>query len=629
MRSLPLPDLKITDPFWSRYQANLLGNTLPQQFGQILSTGRLANFRRAAGLEEGGYASQYLFDDSDSYKWLEAAAYALVHGESADVREMTDELIAAIAAAQEPSGYLQTFMQMNHADHKWRYLAMMHEMYCIGHLVEAAVAWLECHGDRRLLDIATRALDHLMSEFGPDKRKGYPGHQEIEIALIRLSDATGDPKYREFARWMVEARGTTPSVFQSEVENPEILALQEYAKHLFFKNGKYSGEYAQDHVPVRDLEKVVGHSVRAMYYNIAITQLADGLGDEALEKALEQMWNNLTKRRMYITGGIGSSASNEGFTTDYDLPNLTAYAETCAAVAIVLWAHGLLELTGNSEYADVMERALYNGALAGINLDGDRYFYANPLESRGQHDRSPWHGCACCPPNIARLLGSINRFLVGVGEDSVHIHIPTALETTVNVHGTEVRLRIEGNYPWDGKFTVHVDPSEPIEFGLYLRIPGWADEVQTEIPGAEEEADYDQGYAVFRRLWRAGDRLQVDFEMAPKWVEASPLVRENLGRSALTMGPVVYCLEEADLGYAPQLFTADTEAEIGIRFDKNHLEGVNVLSVEGVYDVEVFVDDLYAELGTTDVAQGTADYIPYFAWNNRGPNSMQVWTRRL
>lgn len=629
MQAPTLPDVNLTDPFWRRYQENLLTTTLPQQYGQIVETGRLANFYRAAGKEEGGFASTFLFDDSDVYKFLEAAAYALLHRDDAQIRNYCDTLIAAIQDAQEPSGYLQTYMQLKFPDFKWRYLAMMHEFYCLGHLIEAAVAFVESHGDQRLLEVAEKFIRHAMETYGPNAKRGYPGHQEVELALFRLAKITKNEVYADYARWLLEERGKAPSVFEAEVTNPEILALQDYAKHLFFKNGKYSGEYAQEHVPARELEKVVGHSVRAMYHNIALSELADGLEDEALERALESMWSNLTKKRMYITGGMGSSASNEGFTTDYDLPNLTAYAETCAAIALVFWSHRLLELTGNAEYADVMEKALYNGVLSGINLDGDRYFYTNPLESRGNHDRTPWHACACCPTNIIRLLGSVQRYLCSVADDGVYLHIPAPLETSFTIEGIKVRVSVEGQYPWNGKYRVSVDPERPVSFAVYLRIPGWADDVQTEIPGAEEEADYDQGYAVFRREWKPGDRLEVDLEMAPKWLESDPRVRDNLGRAALTMGPVVYCLEEADLGYAPQLFTADTEAEIGYRYAKKELEGINILTVEGIYDVETFVEDLYAEVGTTDVSRGSADYIPYFAWNNRGPNSMQVWTRRL
>lgn len=628
MRGLPLSKIRLTDPLWTRYQRVLLETTLPHVYRQIVETGRLANFERAAK-GEGEYQG-LIFNDSDVYKHLEACAYALAGGKRNEaVERQIDTLVEAIVAAQEPNGYLNTCFQLRHPHLKWRNLNTMHEMYCGGHLIEAGVALFESRGDRRLLDVAIRFTDHVMDTFGPDKKVGYCGHQEFELALLLLAQATGQAKYREYARWMVEARGHRPSPFEAELKDEESLALGPHAPHMFSKNGEYSGEYAQDHAPIREHTEIVGHAVRAMYYYIAAADLADGKEDRALEEGLERIWNNLTRKRMYVTGGIGPSASNEGFTLDYDLPNLSAYAETCAAIGLVFWGHRMLEMSGSTEYADVMERALYNGVLSGINLAGDRFFYTNPLESRRNHERTPWFNCACCPPNISRLIGSLGRYVMGVGEEGVYIHIPTGLEADFEVQGVPVKLKIEGQYPWDGKFVVRVEPERPVTFPLYVRIPAWADDVQTEVPGAEEEAGYEQGYAIFEREWKKGDVLNVDLEMHPKWVESDPRVWDNLGRAALTMGPVVYCLEQPDLGYPPQLFTADSEAEVGVEYRAKHLEGVNVLSVEGVHEVELFVDELYAEAGTTEIREGTGEYIPYFAWNNRGPSNMQVWTRKL
>lgn len=627
MRGLPLSQIRLTDPLWTRYQRVLLETTLPHVFNQLVETGRLANFERAAKGE--GEFQGLWFNDSDVYKHIEACAYALAVGKSATVQKQLDACVVAVVAAQEPDGYLNTFFQLGHPNLKWRNLNMMHEMYCGGHLIEAGVALYESLGDRRILDVSIRFADHVMSIFGPEGRLGYCGHQEIELALLRLAEATGEAKYREYARWMVEARGSRPSPFEAEIEDPESVALHTHGPTMLRKNGEYCGDYAQDHAPIREHTEIVGHAVRAMYYYIAAADLADGKDDHELEQALERIWGNLTKKRMYITGGIGPSASNEGFTGDYDLPNFTAYAETCAAIGLVFWGHRMLEMTGGSEYADILERALYNGVLSGISLSGDKFFYTNPLESRGNHNRTPWFTCACCPPNISRLIGSLGKYVLGVGEESVYVHLPVGLEASFEIQGVPVKLKIEGQYPWDGKVAIHVEPQRPVTFALNVRIPGWADDVQTEVPGAEEEAGYDQGYAVFEREWKAGDVLNVDLEMHPKWIESDPRVRDNLGRAALTMGPVVYCSEQPDLGYAPQLFTADTEAEIPVEFRAKHLEGVNVLSVEGVHEVELFVDELYAEAGTTEIREGTASYIPYFAWNNRGAANMQVWTRKL
>jgi DUF1680 family protein len=331
---------------------------------------------------------------------------------------------------------------------------------------------------------------------------------------------------------------------------------------------------------------------------------------------------------MYVTGGIGPSAKNEGFTQDFDLPNGSAYAETCAAIGLALWGQTMLEMTGDGEYAETVERALYNGALAGLSLGGDRFFYDNPLESRGEHDRKPWFGCACCPPNIARLVGKVGEFMVGANDDALYLHGFAAFEAEAILGGVRTKLRLEGEFPWGASLKLHVDPVRAAEFEVRVRVPDWAEDLTTELPGAEEEADFEDGYAVFRRVWKPGDVLTIDLGTEPTWVEADPRVRENLGRAALTYGPLVYCLEAKDLGCAPQLFVADVQAPIDPVRD-TRLEGVTVLPVEGQVDVETFPDTLYAPLGSGEVRSVTADFVPYYAWNNRGPNAMQVWIRRM
>ncbi len=342
MRSLPIKKLKITDPFWSRWQTVLIEQTLPAEYKQIIDTGRLENFRRVVNKETGGFQGLF-FNDSDIYKWLEACAYAIAGSENISAKSklqpMIDEAIELIQAAQEESGYLNTYFQLDHPNDKLRNLNAMHEMYCAGHLMEAADALFCCLGDRRLLEVSIKFADHLMSILGPGKRLGYCGHEEIELALIRLSNATGDKKYREFARWMVEMRGHRPSPLGAEMMDPEILAISPWMNTLLLNEGEYSGEYNQDHKPIREHDDVVGHAVRAMYLYIAAADLADGLEDAQLEEALTRCWNNLVQKRMYVTGGIGPSSKNEGFTTDFDLPNMSAYAETCAACGLVFWGH--------------------------------------------------------------------------------------------------------------------------------------------------------------------------------------------------------------------------------------------------------------------------------------------------
>jgi len=626
------------------------------QYRQIVDTGRIANLERAAKGESGGFVG-YRFNDSDVYKWIEAAAYALLHGESAELRQAIDASVRAIQSAQMDNGYLNSYMQLEHPNLIWRNLNAMHEMYCAGHLIEAGVALHECLEDQRLLDVAIRFADHIADTFGPGKRHGYCGHQEIELALIKLADATGDEKYRSLARWMVEERGSRPSPFEQELEDKEAIALSPAAAALMLKDGKYTGEYLQDHLPIREHEEVVGHAVRAMYFYIAAANLeapspclegvgAGGGGSACYAPALERTWNNLTKKRMYVTGGIGPSGDNEGFTSDYDLPNLTAYAETCAAVGLVFWGHSLLQLTGSSEYADVMERALYNGALAGISLDTTQFFYDNPLESRGQHKRTPWFGCACCPPNIARLIGSIGKYAVSVsaptsssggegpgvrgGCDAFWIHIPVGLEANLELSGVATRISVTSHYPWSGEVQVSVKPDRPVEAELRFRIPDWADDVETDIPGLEHEAEFEGGYIVVRKRWQAGDEAAFKIEMKPKWVAADPRVRDDLGRAALTYGPLVYCAEEHDLGFAPQLFCADTDAELSLHQNPrpNPDPFSMAIDVAGAREGDEFPDQLYAELDAIEMHEATARFIPYFAWNNRGSGNMQVWVRR-
>jgi uncharacterized protein len=612
----------MADPFWTRWQRVLVESSLQVQYEQIVATERLENFRRVARGESGTHKGYY-YNDSDVYKWLEACAYALSGTGSEDLRRMMYEVVDAIAAAQAPDGYLNTFFQLNHPHLKWRNLGAMHEMYCAGHLIEAGVATFECLADRRLLDVSTRLADHIMSVFGPDKRRGYCGHQELELALIRLAEATGEAKYRNFARWQIEQRGTKPSIFEQELEDPDAMRLSPWAPSMLRVDGEYRGDYAQDHAPVRDHTEVVGHAVRAMYFYAAAAELAKE--DPTLTPALETVWQNLTTKRMYVTGGIGPSAKNEGFTADYDLPNLTAYAETCAAIGLIMWGRRMLELTGDSEYADLMERALYNGAISGISLSGDRFFYTNPLESRGEHERVPWFSCACCPPNIARLIGSVGQYVASASDDAFYVHMPAGFEAHADFAGTKTKISVQSNYPWAGTVTIRIDPDEAVSFALHVRIPDWAEDLTAEGPG---EAVYENGYAVYRRTWSAGDTITLELPMQPRWVAADPRVLDDIGLLALTRGPLVYCCEDIAGHHPPQRFTVDTSVEAAEQWQDALLEGVMTLSVEGSEVVSGLGDRLYGDPDDLSQRPATHSLIPYYAWANRGPSHMQVWLRQ-
>jgi DUF1680 family protein len=632
MRSLNPGELTLTDAFWGERQTVVLRTTLPTMYAQIVETGRLRNLERAAKRESGDFQGIY-FNDSDVYKYLEACAYALgspaaaQDPESADqVRRQADSVIAAIEAAQMDDGYLHSYFQLMHPDKRWVNLHAMHEMYCAGHMIEAAVAWHTCAADDRLLRVAVKLADHIASVFGPGKRLGTCGHEEIELALIRLAEATGNAAYGELGKWFVEIRGSRPSPFAAEIADPDVRALNVWSSNLWLKNGEYDGQYAQDHAPIREHTDVVGHAVRAMYLYIAAAEIAGSANDEALEIALERCWASVTKRRMYVTGGIGPSASNEGFTADFDLPNLSAYAETCAAIGLALWANAYLQQTADTEYADVMERALYNGSISGLSLSGDRYFYDNPLESRGNHHRVPWFDCACCPPNIARLIGRIGDLALGTSENAFFVNIPVAFEAKVQLGEATVSLKMESNYPWSGEATLHVNPASPAEFAICIRLPGWAEDVSAEAPG-EAEADYEKGYIVYRRRWSAGDVVKLDFGVEPTWVQADPRVRENAGRVALMRGPMVYCAESLDLDFEPQMLTVDTGAE----FEEASVHGLSVpcVKVQGHREIQPEADELYYPLGEIESHEVKVPFVPYFAWNNRGKSFMQVWVRGM
>ncbi len=625
MRSLPLTSVRITDSFWSQWQDTVNQTTLIHIHRQIEETGRLENFRKVLRGESGNHKG-YKFDDSDVYKWLEACAYSLATRPNTEVERVANEAMELVAQTQEPDGYINTFFQLNYPQFKWANLSAMHEMYCVGHLIEACVAMKRYLNHDKFFQVGVRAADHVLSIFGPEGRLGYCGHEEIELALIKLSDITGDPKYRERARWMVDVRGTRPSPFEEELDTEGTKVMAPWLPGFMCVDGKYSGEYAQDHAPVREHDKVVGHAVRAMYLYIAAADLADGQNDDAMENALMRAWSNLTKRRMYITGGIGPSGSNEGFTVDYDLPNLSSYAETCAAIGLFLWGHAMLEQTGESEYADVMEQALYNGLLSGMSLSGDLFFYANPHESHGTHQRVPWFGCACCPPNIARVLANLGSYVVGTsgfaddGEKAVWIHIPAALHAEV---APGVRLTIEGDFPRSGQARVKIDADKPQAFAIKMRIPIWCQNVDLE--GLDVEADYDGGYMVIRRTWNPGDSFVVNFEITPRWVRSNPKVVANLGRVALTRGPLVYCLQAEKEDRTPLLAKVNPDLEVAELASKE-FNGSVLLKSEGMRLQEWEDEELYLD-GDPETESCELNFIPYYAWCNPGPNTMAVWLR--
>jgi DUF1680 family protein len=603
---LSFAEMQIDDPFWSSRLKLLSEATLPQQYDQIANqTGRLRNFKRAAAGEMGGHEGRY-YDDSDVYKWLEACAYALRFNPNSKLAAMADEVIQAVEACQMADGYINTYFQLMHPDKRFLNLSYLHEMYCMGHLMEAGVAWNEALGDRRLLDVSIKVANLLWEIFGPGKRNGYCGHQEVELALFRLAEHVRDDRYAELGKLFIERRGHKPTPFDDELQSDDVMALSPWANRYL----NLRGDYFQDHAPIREHRIVVGHAVRAMYFYTGAVQFA---GDDAeLETALRSVWQNMVGKRMYVTGGIGSTASNEGFTNDYDLPNYNSYAETCASVGLALWGRQMLEHTGESDFADVAERAIFNGALPGISASGDAYFYANPLESRADHARVPWFDCACCPPNIARLIGSIGKLAYSAAEGLFAVHFPIAGRFGV--------FSVQSNYPQSSAFSLRYE-GKGGTMELRIRIPDWCDDATIELKGTDDAAEYDNGYAVFRRTWKTGDTVEVDWNQEPRWVESHPMVFENAGKAALMVGPLVYCLESAGVDQAPQHFIADEAAELIY-----NSSGMAV-AVPGFQLESGASDELYRSFGEAEYDEREAIFTPYFGWGNAGKAFMSVWVR--
>ncbi len=617
--SLPLKQFRSIGGFWGQYQSALASKGLIHQWNQIVETGRLQNFLDVADGKSGTHQG-YRFNDSDVYKWLEAAAYSQVLNPNAAVEAAIEQAIHAIIAAQAQDGYLFTLIQLNKPDWKWRNLVHMHEMYCLGHLIEACIA-LNQLGDSRLMPVALKAVECITNTFGPDKRVGSCGHPEIEVALYRLWQETGQKKYAELADWMIDCRGQRPSPFEEEFNNPSENCIVDLDRCCEWKGGKYYGEYLQDDKPIREQDTIVGHSVRAAYLYSAAQLSAARRKDENLQSALDRIWANLTEKRMYVTGGIGSTGDGEGFTADYDLPNLNAYAETCAGIALAMWARRSFESNPSTDAIDVLEKVIFNGILSGTSLDTTSYFYDNPLESRGNTERQSWFGCACCPPNLARLIASITDYAIQSDTKTLYIGFPLECEFML-ANGLEVSIKTQ--YPHKGEAEIKVKALKPTRYRLALRIPDWAEEVTTTLPDAQP-AEYEEGFAVFDEVWEGERTLAVEFEMEPRILSSHPKVLENLGRVAIQYGPTIYCAESLSESDAPQRINLDLSEEIQLGSARSK-GGAPTLEVQALRQSD---DDgpLYEYDQEPKLVQTALKLIPYREWNGSGKSYMQVWLR--
>lgn len=574
--------VKINDNFWSPRLSKHVSATLPVCIDQIENqTGRIRNFENAAKGE--GEHSGIFFDDSDVYKALEGMAYSLINNPDPEQEKKADEWIDKFAAAQQPDGYINTFYTLTGLDKRWTNMDK-HEMYCAGHMIEAGVAYYQATGKRKLLDVCIRMTDHMMSQFGPGKRHWVPGHEEIELALVKLYQTTQEQKYLDFAYWLLEERGHGHGTMGDE--------------------GKWNPVYYQDIVPVRQLTDISGHAVRCMYLYCGMADVAALKNDTGYIAAMDRLWDDVVHRNMYITGGIGSSHDNEGFTEDYDLPNLDAYCETCASVGMVLWNQRMNQLTGDSKYIDVLERSLYNGALAGISLGGDRFFYVNPLESKGDHHRQEWYGCACCPSQLSRFLPSIGNYIYASSDDALWVNLYIGNTGQIRIGETDILLTQETDYPWDGSVKLTISTSLPLEKEIRLRIPNWCKTYDLSINGKRINVSEEKGYAVIKD-WKSQDVIALDMDMPVEIVAADPHVKENFGKRAIQRGPLVYCMEEIDNPVYFDQIQLSPSTTFQTAFASDILNGIKTIKTNG--------------------RAQSATFIPYYAWDNRKAGKMRVW----
>ncbi len=567
----------------------------------------------------------FVFQDSDFSKWIEAVGYSLTQHPDSKLEEIADGAIDLVCAAQQEDGYLDTYYIINGRDKTFSNLRDHHELYCFGHLTEGAVAYYEATGKDKLLKAVCRFADYIADYFGEEEGKcnGYPGHEIAEMALVRLYYATGEQKYLKLAKYFVDERGKRPYYFDKE--HPK--EIQKGKEELRY-------QYHQAHLPVRQQSEAVGHAVRAVYLYSGMADVARLTDDEELFAACERLWNSIVNEKMYITGGIGATHIGEAFSYPYDLPNDTAYAETCASIGLVFFARRMLEIKADSRYADIMERALYNGVLSGMALDGKSFFYVNPLEVNPQACqkderkfhvkavRQKWFGCACCPPNIARLLSSIGSYAYTENENTLFVHLYVGGEIEKTVGDRKVSIRIKSELPWNGKVCIEI-LNAPKDFTLAVRIPGWSEE-------AAVRADFQSikdGYCYIKKDWKERETIAFDFPMEAMLFTANNRVREDIKKAAVVRGPIVYCLEETDNGADLHRVSIAKNPIINVTEKDICGQKIKAIEVSGSREHKDSGAFLYHKIQSGENESVTLCYVPYYMWANRGENEMQVWTR--
>jgi len=613
IEAVPLTAVRITDKFWAPKRDINRTVTIPHIMQQNELTGRVDNFLKAAKKKPGSYQGQR-YNDTDVYKAIEAASWSLATHPDPQLDKKVDELIAIVAAAQEPDGYLYTPRSVDPANpapgagpERWSWLHTSHELYDQGHMIEAAVAHYSATGKRNFLDIAIKSADLMVKTFGPDKRRDVPGHEEIELALVKLYRVTGEQKYLDLSKFFLDERGQKHSV-----EHPQF----EQGNRFFMYNDL---AYRQDQAPVREQTSAVGHAVRATYLYAAMTDIATMIGD-GLDKVVDALFDDVTKKKMYVTGSLGADGRTEAFGAEYALPN-RAYAETCASIGGMLWYHRMFLREEKTQAYDALERTLYNGYLSGVSLAGDKFFYQNPLVSDGRQERSTYFDVACCPANLARLMAELPGLIYAQDDRQVYVNLFIGSEANIVVNGVKVKLTQTTDYPWNGDVTLRVDPERPVETSFVIRIPEWtrnptesalyrfaqaaADRPALTVGGTAVPLEPDAVTAIVDGKWRKGDVITLKFPMPVRRVLANDKVTENAGKAAIQRGPILYALEAIDNGGSVKDITLPLDALLTASFKADLLNGVEVI--------------------TGKVGDRTVTAIPYYAWNNRGNGEMAVW----
>lgn len=616
LRPVPLENVELTGGFWGRWVGEVVEAALRHQYRMLEESDRINRFRYVAGKTTRRPSnSLYVFDDSDLYKWLEACGFYFAKKKDEELMSIVENVILDVISAQEDDGYLFT-EHHGSPDRRWRNLTFDHELYCAGHLIQGAIALHRSIGEEEIFRAARRLADLITKTFNPDGVKGVCGHPEIEMALVELYRETRDNRYLETAEFFINERGR--DVLRPSPEDRLNSALYRILG---------GPEYFVDHKPVRELEEITGHAVRALYLNCGATDLYLERGDRTLWQAMERLWHNFVEKKLYVTGAAGSRYVSEAFGEDYELPNERAYAETCAAIASFMWNWRMLLATGEARFADVMELTVYNSILSGISLDGAGYFYMNPLASNGGYSRSPWFPCACCPPNIARLLASLPGYFYSASSRGFWIHFYGSSKAAVSLDGTSVKFSQETNYPWSGEAKLSVETEEPATFSVYLRIPGWCKQPLVKLDGRALRPK-PSTYLELRRKWRGKSIIKASFPLLVETLASHPYVRNNLSQVAIRRGPIIYCVESVDNRVDPRSIVLGKRTDFSIRFDRELLGGVAKISFKASEaNLAQWSGKLYrsldAQMLKSKKIRVTA--IPYYAWANRGHAVMTTW----